>query len=174
MPLNSVITAILLAFIPSKWVPLIISLSLRKRKTSHETRLGEWGGYSSTVTCLLAWNCQMLRVLGVGTLLWWSSHNFSCHSSSLLTHWAKHILQDLLINLLMDCLTLWPELTVNDVPLMKQSTWLCFFKLGKVGDIYWLLWCLVSRFDWKLHISSPVMTLQSKFSSVWRWLMFLQ
>ena len=39
--------------------------------------------------------------------------------------------------------------------------------LGDVGDFYWLLWRLVLGSYSKIHPSSPVMTLKSKFGSVW-------
>ena len=83
MPLSSVVTALLMASTPSKWVPLMIPLSLGKRRKSHGARSCEQGGFSSTVMFFSARNCRMLRALWAGALSWWSSHDLSCHNSRL-------------------------------------------------------------------------------------------
>ena len=73
----------------------MIPMSLGGKRKSHRARSGEKGGCCSTAMFFSARNCRMLRMLSAGALLWWSSHNLSCHNSRTLTHWAKQKPQDL-------------------------------------------------------------------------------
>ena len=79
--------------------------------------------------------------------------------------------QNLFVDLLMD----WQELVVDDILHInecKQNNFdhLAIFSFGDIEDLLWLLWHLVSESYSKIFVSSPVMTLRSKSSSVWRYL----
>ena len=47
--------------------------------------------YYCTTMFLSLGNCLMLIMLWVGALLWWSSHNLSCHNSCLFSHTQRSI-----------------------------------------------------------------------------------
>ena len=82
-----------------------------------------------------------------------------------------------LIDMLVDCLTLWQKLHVDDSSRVEERDQheldfrprlSCFFGFGNDGHLHWRLWHLVSGSYSKIQDSSPVMTLCSKSGSVWR------
>ena len=110
MPLGSIVTALLMASRLSKQVPLMIPMSLGKRKKVTRSKI-RWIG----------------RLFQYGQELPDAQGNVSRCSvvvkqsgfvlpqlSSLLAHWAMQKLQDLFVDLQVDRLALWQELTVDD------------------------------------------------------------
>ena len=167
MPLSSIVTALLMASMPSKRVLLMIPL-LEIRWTE---RLFQYGDV------LLGQELPDAQgIVSRCTVVVKQPRFVLPQLSSLLMHWAKQKPQDLFVDLLIDRLALWQEPTVDNASDIKEHDQhdfdfgfcLAFFGLSDVWDFHWHLWCLVSGSYSKIHVSSPVMTLRSKCGSVWR------
>ena len=111
MPLSSVVTALLMASTPSKRIPLMLPLSLGKRKKSHGARSGKIGMLFQYSDVLLG---QELPVVSRCIVVVKQPRFILPQLSSFLAHWAKQKPQDLFVDLLIDRLALWQELTVDD------------------------------------------------------------
>ena len=86
MAFSFILTTLLIAFSPSKWISLMIPFELGEKKTSYGARSDESGGCSGSVMFLSAWNCWIFRMLWTSALLWWSSHDLSCQNLCLFSH----------------------------------------------------------------------------------------
>ena len=92
----------------------------------------------------------------------------------ILTQPSKNMPKYLLVDTLNDCLDLWQELPVDNVPYIEECGQLnfdsltCLVFFGDVENLHWLLWFLVFRLHSKIHVSSPVTILRSKSGEVCR------
>ena len=153
---------------PSKWVPLMIPLSLEKRKNHTEQDQVNWkvvpiwwysywpGTAKSSRHCELV-HCQgeawfILPQLISNTL----SKEYTTGSLNRLANWSFGIVAR----------------TYGRQCPSHQQTWsmwlwfncLAFFELSNIEDFQWLLWHLVYGSYSKINVSSPVMTKQVWFS----------
>ena len=104
-------------------------------------------------------------------MLWGCSHNLSCHNSYFFLCTEGSIC---LVDLLIDCLALQPELTVVNASYIEECNqydfdfWLLLSLTSAMSDTFtdcsgtWFLGCT------QKSVSLPMIILQSKSSLVWR------
>ena len=127
MPLRSVIRVFLMAFMPSKPVPPMILLNLRKRKKIKLSNIRWIERLFLFDDVLLSQELPDAKGIVSKCIVIVKQPQFVL--SSPLTHWVKHILPEHLEDLLMDHVALLRELKFDNAPSHHRmwSTWhFCF------------------------------------------------
>ena len=169
MPLRSVVTALLMASAFSERVLPVILLTPPKK--SHGARSGE-----SRVNPVLRCFSRSETAEGQGLLQRYlvgkkQPRFVQPHLSFVLVYKLKNAPPELLESSVIDCLSLWQEITENYAPFTKehdQHDWRFYFDsfasfgISDVGDFHWLILCF--RVILK---SSCLITIDNSMQRVW-------
>lgn len=168
MLLNSVVTIILMSSTSSIRFFLMTLLSLGKRKNhtelcrvSKEVTLVQW--------CSSRPGTVLLRpgIVNRSTVMMKNLRVDLPQLTPLLMQWTEQRPQDIFVDVLVDCLSLWQKLAVDDAPDIEKCDkdvfefglrLSCFLRSWRIWTLPLKVPALGLRVVLKIHVSSPVMT----------------